>query len=246
MKDKLLVGRKPVLDAISAGTELEKVWISTTLKGDVEKELRALTRSQDIPLQYVPAEKISSITSTKQHQGVAAMLSLVEYHKTEDVLPHLYEQGKTPALLVLDGIEDVRNLGALARSAVWFGMDAIIIGTKRSARVNAFAYKASAGAIKDIIICREPSLTKALQFLKDSGVQILVSGMDASDEISNINYQEPIALVMGSEGKGVVRELVAMADGRVHIPGTAKVESLNVSVAGAILMYDVFRKRNIK
>lgn len=244
MKDKLLIGRKPVLDAISEGTELEKVWISSSLKGDIEKELRSMTRERGIPLQYVPREKISALVSSKQHQGVAAQLSIVQYLKTEDVLPHLFEQGKTPSFLVLDGIEDVRNLGALARSAVWFGMDAIIIGTKRSARLNAFAYKSSAGAIKDIPICREMSLTKALQYLKDSGIQIVVSGMDAAGTQSNIAYQEPIALVMGSEGKGVVREIVAMADAMIHIPGTGKVESLNVSVAGAILMHELYKKRN--
>ena len=205
-----------------------------------------MTRERKIPLQYVPKEKLSSLTATKIHQGVAGLLSIVNYMSVEDVMPHIYENGKTPALLVLDGIEDVRNIGALARSAVWFDMDAIVVSMKKTARINSFAYKASAGAIKDIPICREMSLIKAIQYLKDSGVKIVIADSAPDDNMPLIDYNEPIALVMGSEGRGVVREVRALADGVVTIPGSGKVESLNVSVAGALLMSELYKARSIK
>lgn len=159
------------------------------------------------------------------------------------MLPHLFEQGITPAFLVLDGIEDVRNIGALARSAVWFGFHAIIVSLKRTARLNSFAYKTSAGAIKDIPVCREQSLIHALEYLKNSGVSLVVADV-GQEGPSKIDFSEPIALIMGSEGKGVVREVRQLADSIVTIPGTGKVESLNVSVAGAILMHDIYKSRN--
>lgn len=214
------------------------------MKGDLEKEIRNLTRKNTIPLQYIPKEKLNSITGNSNHQGLAAQLALVDYLTIADVLPHIYEQGKTPAILVLDGIEDVRNIGALARSAVWFGIDAIVVGLKRTARINSFAFKASAGAIKDIPVCRETSMIKALQYLKDSGIKLIAADVANEEGQPEPDFTEPFALIMGSEGKGIVREIRQLADAFVTIPGTGKVESLNVSVAGAVLMYDIFKSRN--
>jgi len=225
---------------------LEKVWIDSRLKGDYEKEIRQLTRERNIPLQYLPKEKLRSLSGHANHQGVAAQLAIVTYHKVEDILPHLYEQGKVPALLILDGIEDVRNIGALARSAVWFGMDAIIIPAKKSARINTFAHKASAGAITDIPICRVQSMTKTVDFLKASGLTILLADKKEDIENNAPDYNEPIALILGSEGKGVSKEIKERCDTIITIQGTGKVESLNVSVAGAILMSQIFNTRHNK
>jgi len=244
--DTILIGRKPVKDALTSGQQLEKVWIDSRLKGDYEKEIRTLTRERNIPLQYLPKEKLHSISGHANHQGVAAQLAIVTYHKVEDVLPLLYEQGKTPAILVLDGIEDVRNIGALARSAVWFGMDAIVIPSKKSARINSFAHKASAGAIKDIPICREQSMTKTLDFLKASGLTIILADSGTNNDDSTPDFNEPIALILGSEGKGVSKEIRQRSDLVMTIPGTGNVESLNVSVAGAILMSQIFNARQHK
>jgi len=133
---------------LKAKTQLEKVWVDSGLKGEVEKELRYLTRESRIPIQYVPKEKLTSLASNAMHQGVVAQLAIVNYLTIEDVIPHIYEQGRSAAILVLDGIEDVRNIGALARSAVWFDFDAIVVSIKRSARINSFAYKSSAGAME--------------------------------------------------------------------------------------------------
>ena len=241
-KDKLIIGRKPILDAIEGGTQLERIWIDNGLRGELEKEIRKLARDSNIPLKYVPKQKLSSLVPRSNHQGLIAQLSLVKYWSIEDILPQLYEHGKIPAILVLDGIEDVRNIGALARSAVWFDMDAIVVPLKRSAMINTFAYKSSAGAINEIPICRESNLVSSLEFMKNSGLQILTADL-GEDTSKNINFEEPIALVLGSEGKGPSKEIVRMSDGIICIEGSGRVESLNVSVAGALLMSKIFTKR---
>lgn len=214
------------------------------MSGDIEKTVRQTCRAKLIPLQYVPKEKLNSLTSNATHQGVVAQLSMVDYLSIQQVLPHLYESGVAPCVLVLDGIEDVRNIGALARSAVWFDIHAIVVSIKKTARINSFAMKASAGALKDIPVCREKNLKEALEFIKASGLQVVVADSETSETENNIDYSEPIALVLGSENKGVSKQIKSMADGIARIPGSHKVESLNVSTAGAILMYDFYRKRN--
>jgi len=243
-RDTFLLGRKPIIDALNNNTGIEKVWIDNSITGDLEIELRKLTKAKNIPLQYVPKQKLNKLVNNAKHQGTVAQISLVDYNSVEQVLPFLFEQGKAPFLLVLDGIEDVRNIGALSRSAVWFDVDAIILSSKNSARINSFAMKSSAGAIKDIIFCREPSLVNALKYMASSGIQIIVADSNESKTENNVNFKEPLALVMGSEGKGVAREILQQADTICTIPGSGRVESLNVSVAGAILMHDIFKKRH--
>ncbi len=244
--DTLLIGRKPVTDALDQATKLEKIWIDKDMRGELEKLIRKLSRENKIPLQYVPKQKLSSLCGNANHQGLIAQLAIVDYYTVEELVPLLYEHGKSPFLLVLDGIEDVRNLGALARSAVWFDCDGIVLPAKKAAPINSFAYKASSGAIKDIPICREASLQKAIQYLKSSGVKILIADTENNDA-NSLNYSEPIALVLGSEGTGVAREIKNEGDATISIPGSGKVESLNVSVAGAILMHQIFihRQTNI-
>jgi len=212
-------------------------------KGEFEKDMRHLSRDLKVPLQYIPRERMNAIAGNRKHQGIAAQLAIANYQELENILPLLYEQGKTPAFLILDGIEDVRNIGALARSAVWFGFHAIIVPQKRTARINSFAYKASAGAIKDIPLCRVSSLQKAMAYLRESGVHLLVAELGESKE-AKCDFSEPIALIMGSEGNGVTRETSQAADSVISIAGTSKVDSLNVSVAGAILMHDIYKSRN--
>ncbi len=242
-KDTLIIGRKPILDAIDDNNTIEKIWIDNGLRGEVEKEIRKLSKEHNIPLQYVPRQKLSTLAPNANHQGLVAQLSLVKYWSIEDIIPHLYEAGKVPTILVLDGIEDVRNIGALARSAVWFDMDAIVVSLKRTAMINSFAYKSSAGAIKDIPICKEASLTQALALMKNFGLQILTADL-GEDTSEKINFEEPIALVLGSEGKGPSKEIVQMSDAIIRIEGSGRVESLNVSVAGALLMAKIYSKRN--
>jgi len=232
------------MDALQGTGFIEKVWIDKSITGEVEKETRAICRERQIPLQYVPKEKLNSLTSRATHQGLVAQVGIVEYISIQQVLPHIYETGKTPFVLVLDGVEDVRNIGALARSAVWFGVDAIVVSMKKTARLNSFAMKASAGALKDIHFCREKTLGEALDYLKNSGLKIVVSDTSVEGKSGIVDYDEPIALVLGSEYSGVSSNIVSMADSIMTIPGTDKVESLNVSTAGAILMYEIYKNKN--
>ena len=232
-----------MLDAISSNHSIEKVWIDKALKGDIEKNVRAQCREKQIPLQYVPREKLNVLCSKATHQGIVAQVGFVDYIGIQKVLPHVYESGKVPFILVLDGIEDVRNIGALARSAVWFDVDAIVVSMKKTARINSFAMKASAGALKDIHLCREKTIGEAVTYLKNSGLQIIVADSNADGNMTSVNYDEPIALILGSEGKGVSRELMEIADAKIRIVGSNRVESLNVSNAGAILMHEIFKNK---
>ncbi len=210
----------------------------------MEKEIRQLCRASLIPLQYVPKEKLHSLCNKANHQGVVAQKAFVDYLSIEQVLPHIYESGKTPFLLVLDGIEDVRNIGALSRSAYWFGIDAIVVSLKKTARINSFAMKASAGALNYITVCREKNLKDALEYIKSSGVHLVIADSANENSSNTIDYSEPIALVLGSEGEGVSKETLKMADKIVSIPGAGNIDSLNVSAAGAILMHSLYLERD--
>ena len=242
-EDSLLVGRKPVLDALEGGTRLEKLWIDKDLRGELEKQVRRLARDMKVPLQYVPKQKLASLSSNANHQGLIAQLAIVDYCTIDEWLPQLYEQGVNPFILVLDGVEDVRNLGALARSAVWFDCHAIVIPSKKSALINSFAYKSSAGAIKDIQICRESNLSAAIDYMKESGLQMVIADAKEDSKLAEPDMRQPLALILGSEGLGLSNEIYQRGDALMSIPGSGRVESLNVSVAGAILMNKIFESR---
>lgn len=238
MKDEYLVGRKPILDSINQGKTIEKIWLDVTIKGELEIEIRKLSKAKRIPLVKVPKEKLKRLVNRTNHQGLVAQISPIQYQSITDLLPFLFEQGETPRLLILDRVEDVRNFGAIARSAVWFGFQAIIIPQKESARVNTISMKTSAGALTNIHVCREHSLVNTIEYLMDSGITCFAADMDGESEISDTKGQ-PLALIVGSEEKGVAPSLLKKADKIMTIPGTGQVESLNVSVAAAILMYEL-------
>ncbi len=238
-RDEFLIGRKPILDALKGDTQIEKIWIDVTIRGDFEKELRSSARFRNIPLIAAPKEKLFRLVRHNNHQGVVAQLSVVEYKSLEDVIPFLFENGQLPKVIVLDRIEDVRNLGAIARSAVWFGFQVMVISSKSSARINNIAMKTSAGALTKIHVCRERNLVDAIKFLQSSGLQII--GADSSGKaIKEASLQQPISLVMGSESTGLSREIIDTCNEIVSINGTRNVESLNVSVAAGILMNEIF------
>jgi len=243
-KDEFLLGRKPITEALQRDQKLEKVWIDRTIRGEFEKEIRHLCRQKDIPLITAPVGKLNELVKSSSHQGLVAQLSFVKYHKLESIIPFLYEQGKTPRILLLDGIEDVGNLGALARSALWFNFDAIVVPMKSSARMNGYAMKASMGALLEMMVCREKSILGAVEYLQASGVQVFAAAMDGNP-IKDQNFTGPIALVLGSEESGIHQAVEKLCDERISISGQKdKMESLNVSVAGAILMHEVFKAVN--
>ena len=188
MKEKeMIFGIRAIIEAIEAGKEIDKVIVKRELQGDLSKELFALLKSRDIAVQRVPNERLDRFTR-KNHQGVIAFLSAITYEHIEDIIPFLYEQGKDPFILVLDGITDVRNFGAIARTCEVAGVDAIVIPAKGSVTVNADAIKTSAGALLKIPVCKEQSLTNAIQFLKNSGIKVVAATERGADDYTSVDY----------------------------------------------------------
>jgi 23S rRNA (guanosine2251-2'-O)-methyltransferase len=204
--------------------------------------LYALLKERNIRMQLVPVERLNRITR-KNHQGVIALVSAVTYYRLEDLIPNVFEQGKYPFIVLLDGITDVRNFGAIARTCECAGVDAIVIPSKESVTVNADAMKTSAGALNVLPVCKEKSVNQAVRFLKDSGVTVVATNERASKNYTEISYAGPIAIVMGAEDKGVSTENLRICDEIVKIPQFGTIGSLNVSVATSILVYEGVRQR---
>ncbi len=245
MKEKeMIFGIRAVLEAIEAGKEIDKVIVRRELQGDLSKELFVALKSHDILVQRVPMERLDRFTR-KNHQGVIAFLSAITYERIEDIIPFLYEKGKDPFILVLDGITDVRNFGAIARTCEVAGVDAIVIPSRGSVTVNADAVKTSAGALLKIPVCKENNLTEAIQFLKDSGIKIAAATERAVRNYTEVDYTGPVAIVMGSEDTGVSNENLRICDDLVKIPQFGTIGSLNVSVAAGVLIYEVIRQKGL-
>lgn len=240
----MIYGIRAVIETIHSGKDLEKVFIQKGLKGDLMKELQVLVHERKVPLSTVPVEKINQFTR-KNHQGVVAFLSPVQYHQIEHVLPAVFENRRVPLVLVLDRVTDMRNFGGIARTAECMGVDAILIPTKNSAQINADAIKTSAGALNFIPVCRESNFKEAIQFLKDSGLQIIASTEKAETFLQDIDLMVPTAIIMGSEDEGISPAYLALADQEVKIPISGQIASLNVSVAAAMALYEVNRQRLI-
>ena len=239
----LIYGHHPVAEAIRAGKPVEKVFFQQGIRGDMEKEFRHLAKEHNIPLQVVPREKLNKMTRSN-HQGVAAYLSLVAFQSLEDVLPFLYEQGETPLLVLLDGVTDVRNFGAICRSAECTGAHAVVIAQSGAAPANEEAMKASAGALARIRLCRVRSLFSAVEWLQESGVQVVATALaERSVRLFDADLTLPTAILMGSEGEGVHPKLLKMADKVVKIPQATDFDSFNVSVAAGIVLYEASRQR---
>jgi 23S rRNA (guanosine2251-2'-O)-methyltransferase len=231
-KENFIYGIRPVIEALKSGKEIEKLLVQKGLRGEGFQQLHSLTREMEIPIQFVPLEKLDRMTR-QNHQGVVAIISEISYQKIEAILPFAYEQGKVPLVLLLDHITDVRNLGAIARTAECSGADAILIPEKGSAQVNQDAIKTSAGALYKIPVCRYQSIRESVTFLKNSGLKIVAATEKANTDYTDADLTQPLALVMGSEESGISAELLTMADELVQIPVVGEIQSLNVSVATA-------------
>jgi 23S rRNA (guanosine2251-2'-O)-methyltransferase len=207
-------------------------------------EFKALVKEHNISFQQVPIEKLNRITR-KNHQGIIAVISPITYQNIEDLLPVIYEKGETPLLLMLDGVTDVRNMGAIARTAECAGVHAIIVPKKGSAEINPDAIKTSAGALYKIPVCRQDSLSRVARFLIDSGVQLVVSTEKTKESIYDVDYTTPSCIIMGAEDVGVSDDLIRISDKLAKIPMFGEIESLNVSVSAAVVIYEAVRQRNI-
>jgi 23S rRNA (guanosine2251-2'-O)-methyltransferase len=238
----MLFGTRAVIEAIKSDKEIDRLFVQSNLNNDLSRELMGLLKEKNISFQYVPGEKLNRLTG-KNHQGVVGYLSAITYQKIEDVLPFLFEQGKLPLLLVLDRITDVRNFGAICRSAECAGVDAVVIPSRGAAQVNADAIKTSAGALHTIPVCREDNLKQVLDFLKESGVRIVACTEKAEKYYFEADISGPVALLMGSEEDGISPEYLKRADEQVKIPMRGSISSLNVSVATGVILFEALRQR---
>lgn len=238
----MIFGVRAVIEAIQAGKEIDKILVKKDIQSDLSKELFAAIKGLDVFVQRVPVERINKIT-TKNHQGVVAFISAVTYQKTDALVPFLFEEGKTPFFVMLDGVTDVRNFGAIARTCECAGVDAIIIPSRNSVSVNADAMKTSAGALHTLPVCRETSLTATIKYLKDSGFKVVAATEKGDYDYTKGTYTDPVCIIMGAEDTGVSYDHLALCDEWVKIPILGKIESLNVSVAAGILVYEAVKQR---
>ena len=239
---EMIFGIRAVIEAVQAGKDIDKILIRRDMTSDLSKELFSAIENRIIPVQKVPLEKLNRIT-TKNHQGVIAFISPIVFQRIEDIIPQVYEAGRNPFVVVLDGVTDVRNFGAIARTCECAGVDAIVIPARGGAAINADAVKTSAGALMTIPVCREENLRNALKFLIDSGLKLVAATEKAADSYTQASYTDPVAILMGSEDEGIAPEHLRLCDSLVQIPIAGKIESLNVSVAAGILIYETVRQR---
>lgn len=240
---QMIYGRHPALEAIRAGRTIEKVMLQKGTNADIEGELHRLSKEQQFQLQYVPLEKLSKLT-TENHQGIVIFTSSMQYHDAEKLADQALATHKAPLLLILDGITDVRNFGAIARSAECTGVAGIIVQQKGSAPINAASLKASAGALQHLKVGRINSLAQLVGHLQNTGWQVLATDLQATQRIDQVDFTEPTAIVLGAEGAGVSRYLLKSVDDTFIIPQVGRTDSFNVSVAAGIVCYEAMRSRN--
>ena len=243
MKNKeAIFGIRPIIEVIKSGKTIDKLFIQKGLHNESFAILWKLVRENRINYKHVPVEKMNRLTK-KNHQGVFAFISPIDFYNIEDVIPNLYEEGKSPLILILDRITDVRNFGAIARTAECSNVDCIIVPEQNSAAINSDAMKTSSGALNNIKICRTWNLQMTLQMLKDSGIQIVSCTEKTNNKIYSVNYQIPTAIILGSEENGISSEFLKFSDVKVKIPILGNIESLNVSVACGVILYEIVRQR---
>lgn len=244
-ENEFIFGVHPIIEAIKAGKEIERIWLQMGLHGPNIGELRKLIKKHEIVMQNVPVQKLNKI-SNRNHQGVIAFISPINFYNIEEIIPFVYENAQYPLFLVLDRISDVRNFGAICRTAECAGVDAIIIPNKGAAMIHADAMKTSAGALNRIRVCKSVNLKKTIQLLKDSGLKIVACTEKTNDNIYTSHLNNPLCIIMGSEEDGISEELLSISDQKVKIPMQGEIGSLNVSVATAIVLYETLRQRLIE
>jgi 23S rRNA (guanosine2251-2'-O)-methyltransferase len=241
-KTQFIYGIHSIFEAMRADKHFEKVFVKKGFKSELLSELLIFLRENTIPCQYVPVEKLNRITG-KNHQGIIALVSEIEYVNIEKLIPLIYERGEVPFLVILDRVTDIRNFGAIARTAECAGVNAIVIPGKGAARINSDSIKTSSGALNSIPVCRTFSLERTIKFLKNSGLQIVAVTEKAEDFYYETDFTSPVALMLGAEDKGINKDLLGSADKSVKIPMFGTVGSLNVSVAASVIIYEVVRQR---
>lgn len=230
------------MEAIRSGREIEKIFIQAGLNNDLIKELINEAKQRSVPYSFIPQQKLNHLGS-KNHQGVVCLLATIQYSKIEDIIDQAYSDGRDPFLLVLDRVTDVRNFGAIARTAECAGVDAIIIPEKGNAPITPDAIKTSSGALNHLPVCRATDLKKLVKQLKDNGIRVVACTEKTNTDIYKADFNSPLAIILGSEEDGISPELLKAADMLVRIPLKGKVGSLNVSVAAGVAMYEAIRQK---
>lgn len=239
-RGEIFFGRKVVLEALEEGRALERIFLRTGSSGDITRRIEQKASDGNIPVSRVPAAKLNRLTNLN-HQGVVALVSPIGFHRLEDIVDHCFARGSDPLILVLDGITDVGNFGAICRTALGLEVDAVVIGHYRSAPVNAQSVKTSAGALLKIPVCRYRDLGGAVEYLRSCGLRILALDGSGDTVLRAADTAGPMALIMGAEGDGISRQLLAEADMVVRLPQSDQLESYNVSVAAAMALYEIRR-----
>jgi 23S rRNA (guanosine2251-2'-O)-methyltransferase len=241
---RLIVGRNPVVEALNSGVAIEKIFLLRSASGEDISTIKRLATQLNIPLAQVPQEKLDRFTKA-QHQGVVALAGLLQYVELQDGISHVVESGATPLLVMLDGVTDVRNIGAIARTAWCCGVQGLILPTSHAATLGEDAIKTSAGALNKIMLLRSPSAQQAMDVMRLNGIQILGTELRASIPVHEADFSAPTCIVMGAEDKGISKEVIKRADKLIHIPMATKFDSLNVSVATGMVLYEAMRQRGI-
>ena len=241
-KSSLIAGRKAVINAMQEGKALDRIYISNKIHNDTIKEIKSLASQNNIPINYVPVEKLNSF-HVEDHEGFVALISKVRYQELQQVISWVVEKGEVPLFLILDGITDIRNIGGIARTAFCTGVQAIVIPDKGVGALNEDAVLTSAGALEKIAICRVNSLMKAVDELHLNGIKVFASEMTATKKVFDIDFKEPVAIIMGSEEKGIYPALMKQCDEKFKIPMAGDFESLNVSVATGMILYEAMKQR---
>jgi len=241
----LLIGRKPVMEALQQGTAVEKIFLLRTATGPEIQAIKQLAKEQNIPVSQVPVEKLDSFTKA-QHQGVVAWTSLLQYIDLQNAISHVVDNGEVPLFVLLDGVTDVRNVGAIARTALCCGAQGLILPTSHAASLTEEAIKTSAGALHKIMLCRIPSVPQAIDVLRLNGIQVLGTNMRGSVPVYETNMQLPTAIVMGAEDTGISKDVLKRADQLIHVPMATQFDSLNVSVATGMILYEALRQRLVR
>ena len=240
--EQMIYGIRPVMEALEAGKEIERIFIHRGANSTLMTELKNMLKEKNIQYQDVPVEKLNRLTR-KNHQDVICFVSPITYQRLHDIIPSVYESGQTPLILVLDRITDVRNFGAIARTAECAGVHALVIPARGAAQINSDAIKTSAGALNNIAVCREKSLEESLEFLQESGLQLVAVSEKGNRYPHQVDLKVPTVLIMGSEETGIAGNLVESCDEKLRIPMFGKTLSLNVSVACGVVLFEAVRQR---
>ena len=243
-KNTLVIGRQAIIEALQSGKQLERIYLQTTVHGDVINTIKVLAEANLVPINKVPVEKLNSF-NVFNHEGCVSVISKIQYQQLQDVISFVVENGEVPLFVLLDGVTDIRNIGAIARSAYSFGVNALIIPDKGVGALNEDAIITSAGALEKMAVCRVGSLIKAVDELHMNGIKVFASEMTATKKIFDLNLTEPCAIVLGGEEHGVYPALMKICDEQFQIPMPGDFESLNVSVASGIILYEAIRQRAI-